>query len=335
MSRPRKLLRSGRLGNAGVIATFAIALAGVIIGAASTYFGERGAAARAAREEALTQYQPAQSIEEMAFQAREKIVQSVLAGSAPERLPAPPIMDGSGGQKPKIIIIVDDMGLDPAMVEQVAALPGPLTLSFLPYAGNVKQLVRQARDSGADIMLHLPMQPQGEADPGPKALRAGMTGAEFIKTLEWNLDQFPDYIAVNNHMGSSLTADEAAMKTILAYLKHKGVFFIDSVTTGGTVVRSAGAMVGATVYSRDVFLDAEIDNRQAVAEQLALTERIARETGFALAICHPRQATLDVLGPWLVSAPFRGFEITTVRALADIHERYKPAVLAQAPALRL
>jgi len=329
--RRSRISIGARAGNAGVVASFAMALAGIAIGAAATYFGERGAAARAAKIEAAA---AELSVEERAFQEREKIVRRVLTGAPPERLPVPQIL-ANAPENPKIIIIFDDMGLDPAAVETVSALPGPLTLSFLPYAKNVSELARTASLRGAEVMLHLPMQPQGDADPGPHALRTSMTGADFIKELEWNLGRLSNYVGVNNHMGSEVTTDEAAMKTVLAYLKHKGLFFLDSVTTGDTVVRAAGAMVGATVFSRDVFLDADVNNKTAVENQLRLVERIARETGFAVAICHPYPETIEVLGPWLATAPFRGFDIAPVSALIDIHARNKPTTMAQAPSLRL
>ena len=316
-----------------MIASFVIALAGVVIGAVAAYVGERGAAARAARTEAMNISLRDAPLEDAAYLAREKIVQRVLSGAVLERLPVPE-MTGSKKVKPKVIIVFDDMGIDRRAFEQVAQLPGPLTLAFLPYAKDVDALADQAREAGLELMLHLPMQPQGSADPGPHALKADMTGAAFLKELEWNLNRFDGYVGVNNHMGSKLTTDEAAMKTVLAYLKHEGLFFLDSVTTGDTVVRSAGAMVDARILSRDVFIDAE-DSKIAIIRLLELVERIAIETGYVIAICHPRQATIDILGPWLTSAPYRGFDVTTLSALIDFQDKQNSPLMVEAPALRL
>jgi len=322
-----------RLWNAGALASFAMAFAGIAIGSLATYVSERGAAAKAATTLPFPD-RLADTVAEKAFVAREEIVRTLLTGAPLERLPLPDYISRARG-KPKIIIILDDMGLDHAAFEDVLELPGPLTLSFLPYAHDVDRLADAARTNGFETMLHLPMQPQGKSDPGPHALQSGMTGTTFIKELEWNLNRFDGYVGVNNHMGSQLTTDEAAMKTVLAYLKHKGLFFLDSVTTGDTVVRSAGAMVGARIFSRDVFLDAEWGSSEAVTRQLALVERIALETGYAVAIGHPNKTTLEVIGPWMTSAPFRGFEIVTVSALEEIAKAIEAPVMAAAPALRL
>lgn len=325
---------SFRAGNAGMIASFVMAVGGIFIGAGATYLGERGAAAQAARIEAQTTFERENTPEEKAYQAREKIIRRVLTGAPPERLPTPQYTQVQK-IKPKIVIIFDDMGLDRSALDVVSNLPGPLTLSFLPYANNVDELAQLASDRGSEVMLHLPMEPQGRADPGPHALRSNMNGSEFIKELEWNLSRISNYVGVNNHMGSKVTTNEAAMKTVLAYLEHKNLFFLDSVTTGDSVVRAAGASVGAKVFSRDVFLDADAHNPQAVFNQLMLVEKIATETGFAVAICHPYAETIAVLGPWLTSAPYRGFEIATVSSLMDGVEQNAPALIAQTLTLRL
>lgn len=326
--------RPERAGNAGIIASFAIALAGVAIGAVSAYVSEKGTAARAAKTRAMSVALREAPAAESAWRAREEIVQLVLAGGDLERLPAPPSL-AAVAPRPKIVIIFDDMGIDRPAFERVSGLPGPLTLSFLPYAKDVNVLAETALERGAEIMLHLPMEPEGGADPGPHALKTGMTGAAFIKELEWNLARLEGFVGVNNHMGSKLTADEAAMKTVLAHLKHQGLFFLDSVTTGDTIARAAGVMVGARVFSRDVFLDAETSDAAVIKSRLVLVERIARETGYAVAICHPRPKTIEAVGPWLASAPYRGFDLVPASALVDIEKSLAPPVMAEAPALRL
>ncbi len=338
--RRKRPPRASRAGNAGIIASFGIALVGVAIGGLSAYVSELGAAASAAKTSAVNAPMRDDPLFDGAFRQREEIVQRVLAGVETqrptlERLTAPRL-SLSRPQKPKIIIIFDDMGLDRPAFEKTVALPGPITLSILPYAKDADALASSARAQGREVMLHLPMEPEGKSDPGPKALRTDMTGAAFVEALKWNLARFDGYAAVNNHMGSKLTADEAAMKTVLAYLNHQDLFFVDSVTTGDTVVRRAAQRVGANVFSRDVFLDAEINNKAAIRKQLALVERIARETGYAVAIGHPRKETLEVLGPWLTSAPERGFELAPVTALVELKkQRKQETLMSLAPSLRL
>jgi polysaccharide deacetylase 2 family uncharacterized protein YibQ len=249
---------------------------------------------------------------------RSRLIEEILTAGAPERLDVGSRRASDrGSARPKLVIIFDDMGIDRRAFSDVMALPGPVTLSFLPYGHGVQSQVDAAKARGDDILLHLPMEPSGAADPGPKSLEAGMGADRLFETLEWNLAQFDGYVGVNNHMGSKFTRNEQAMKRVLAALDQRGLFFIDSLTTGSSAGAKAGEAVGAAVFVRDVFLDAE-PGRGAVRRQLALAEEIAAKTGYAIVICHPRPETLDMIGPWLTTAPARGFELATASSLARI-----------------
>jgi len=114
-------------------------------------------------------------------------------------------------------------------------------------------------------------------------------------------------------------------------LRMKGAYS----TTPDTTARSAARELGVEVYARDDFLDAQAGSEEAVKAQLALAERIARETGYVVAIGHPRKETLNVLGPWLTTAPARGFDLVYASALKGIHKAAKPKTVAAAPTLRL
>ncbi|WDI31092.1 divergent polysaccharide deacetylase family protein [Hyphococcus flavus] len=326
-------------GNAGMVATVAVAFAGLLAGAVAAYVSERGVSASAYSTGYSEKKAPNSvlAMDRKAEAARAEVVAGILSGERPpERLIAPSNFMKLQPEAvlPKIILIMDDMGVDKRMTERAIALPGPITYSFLPYARNVSSMVETARLAGGEIMLHLPMEPRGDADPGPYALRTRMTGGAFIDNLEWNLSRFDGYVGVNNHMGSKLTSDVAAMKTLIAYLNREGLFFLDSLTTNKTMVRAAARQIGVDVYSRDVFLDDAVGNVESIKTQLALAERIARETGYVVVIGHPRKETLDILGPWLASAPVRGMELAFASELPGIIASTQPATMAQAPSLR-
>lgn len=293
------------LGGTAAVGVLAGALGAVLSGAAS-------------RSEAAGAYSAALDLRDAPIVApnpggegRGALIETIASAGAPERFPALPMKSAA---RPRVVIVFDDVGLDARGFEALMALPGPLTLSFLPYADEVQRMVNRALAGGNDILLHLPMEPAGAADPGPGALTASMGAGELFTALGDNLGRFDGYAGVNNHMGSKLTRDEQAMKRILAYLDRRGLFFLDSLTTGDSRASRAGEAVGAEVLVRDVFLDAE-PGQDAVRRQLALAERIAAETGYVIAIAHPRADTLAVVGPWLTSAPARGFRIETLAGL--------------------
>ncbi len=319
-----------RAGNAGVIAAFVVALAATVLGAGAAYIGEFGAVAAASRDVDALQTRIA-SLPIANAKKREKIVRAVIDRFPLERFAAPEIVIRESAIRPKIIVVLDDIGLDRAATDAALSLPGPITYSVLPYAPNVEKLAASVAAGEGDLMLHLPMEPHGHEDPGPNALRTSMSPGVFFRALEWNLSRFDNYVGVNNHMGSKLTANRAAMTMVLQNLKHRDLFFIDSVTDADSVAYEIGAQIGAKALRRDVFLDPAPGDGDLVRRQIRLAEQIALETGYVVAIGHPRPETLDVLGPWLATAEARGFELTTPSAL---FARDAETRIAAAPELR-
>jgi polysaccharide deacetylase 2 family uncharacterized protein YibQ len=220
--------------------------------------------------------------------------------------------------RPKIVIVMDDLGLDRRRTRRTWQLPGPLTLSFMAYAEDLDDQTKSAKKAGHELMLHVPMEPSSATiDPGPNVLLSGMAKTELKKNIAWNLDQVSGYVGINNHMGSRFTADTDGMRTVADVLKQRGLLFLDSVTAGNTVAHDVARDAGIPFAVRNVFIDHE-DDVKAIERQLRRVEEVARETGLAVAIGHPREHTLAVLKPWLKSLDAAGFQLVPISAVARI-----------------
>jgi len=227
-----------------------------------------------------------------------------------------PMPDPRG--RPMIAVVIDDVGLDRRRGERALRLPGAVTLSLLPYAPEVAQQAVAARALGHEIMLHMPMEPESpRIDPGPHALRIADTASQILHELDWGLAQFGGYVAVNNHMGSRFTRDPEGMRVVLDAIKERGLFFLDSRTTGASVGARLARELGLPHLERDVFLD-NIDTLEEVTARLAEAERVARRDGYAIAIGHPHDATLDALERWLPQAQARGLALVPISAVMRV-----------------
>ncbi len=218
------------------------------------------------------------------------------------------------GTKPRIAIVIDDMGLNAALSQRATRLPSSITLSFLPYAPNVGKQAQKAAESGHEIILHLPMEPTRREATGPDALMLGMEDAAIRERMEKAIASFSGYDGVNNHMGSRFTADEKGMEVVADVLSERGLFFLDSRTSSASVGETVARRRGVPALSRDVFLD-DPSVAHDVAGQLAKTETAARRKGYAIAIGHPHAATLAALEAWLPAAESEGFEIVKLKKL--------------------
>jgi polysaccharide deacetylase 2 family uncharacterized protein YibQ len=218
-------------------------------------------------------------------------------------------------RRPRIAVVIDDLGLDKRRTERTIVLPGPLTLSFLAYASDLPRLTGEARRAGHELLVHVPMEPLSRAeDMGPNGLAVSLGPDELLRRLRWDLDRFTGYVGINNHMGSRFTRDAASMTPVMEELRARGLLFLDSRTVGDSAGVELARRVGVPHAARDVFLDNEI-NAGAIAARLVEVEEIARRHGSAIAIGHPHDATIEQLGSWLAGLASRGFTLVPVSAI--------------------
>ena len=201
--------------------------------------------------------------------------------------------------RPRIALVIDDMGYDRVNSALAVKLPPAVTLSYLPTAPDVQRQVRVARLRGHPVMLHLPMEaPSHRGRPGVNVL--ALKGSEEILRERMNrmLGSFDGYIGVNNHMGSRFTRDHGRMKIVLSELRRRGLFFVDSRTSNRSVGGEVARQARVAYAVRDVFIDHDPEPEK-IRARFAETERVARRNGSAIAIAHPRTSTMKLLRPWV------------------------------------
>lgn len=201
----------------------------------------------------------------------------------------------SQGELPRIAIIIDDMGHHQKLGDELLDLDLDLTYSFLPHAPFTKEQEARAFEMDRDILLHLPMEPRDSMwDPGPGALFLGESVENITLRVEENLALVPQAIGVNNHMGSRFTADRQAMHEVLAVLRAKSLFFVDSLTSAESVGEDEARKMGIRTASRHVFLDNN-QTPEDICRQLKRLVAYARKHGSGIAIGHPNRATINAL----------------------------------------
>ncbi len=220
------------------------------------------------------------------------------------------------GDKAKIVIIIDDMGISPAHTNDILSLQAPLTASFLTYGNAKKEVAQKAHDKGFEIMLHVPMMPHIKASLAPITLDTEMSDDEIKQKFTEMLERYDgvELLGINNHMGSKFTEDEHAMSLIMEILKKRQMYFVDSKTTPKSVGKKVAEEYGVPYVARDVFLDNENEYDYVMSQLLSL-EQIAKKKGFVVAIGHPKTQTYKALKDWLEHLDKDKFEIIQVKEL--------------------
>lgn len=250
-------------------------------------------------------------------------------------LPKPPVYKEPQLAKgyPRIAIIIDDVGVDKKRSREIIEIVGPFTMAFLPYAKNIDDLLQRSKNNGHEIMIHMPMQAlDSDQNLGSIALKTGMSETQINAELDKAFVAFDGYVGMNNHMGSQLTQDVEAMSIVMQRLKKEGLYFIDSMTIGNSKAWDIARTYGVPTAKRDVFLD-HVNALDAVKAALRDLEEIANRKGYAIAIGHPREATIEALSAWVPDAKARGFKFVTASALLakpeeKILKEFNPVLIA-------
>lgn len=222
----------------------------------------------------------------------------------------------SEARRTRIAIVLDDWGYNLDAFEMLKEVRVPLTLAVLPDLPYSARIAESAHREGHQIILHMPMEPKGVMPPEKSTIRTGMTDTEIRDRLAKALGSMPQAVGVSNHQGSKATADTRVMKTVLAALGEKHLFFLDSLTTGDSVAAGEARLLGMKVLKRDVFLDNE---RTDAAVQARLDElvRVAKTQGYAIGIGHDEPVTLEAIRRNLDRFAAEGIEVVPLSQLVQ------------------
>lgn len=239
---------------------------------------------------------------------------AVHSGGAPASATSDPVPAPSSGAR--IALVIDDLGRSVADVDTLSRLGVPLSYAVLPFESMTPRVAELLRGRRAEILVHLPMEPRGAQNPGPGALRDGMSDDEIRSRTRAALDAVPGAAGANNHMGSELSTDSAALRAMLGVLAERKLFYLDSRTSAESRGYALALELGVPAAERQVFLDSD-PRETAVGEEWNRLLAVARERGAAIAIGHPHPQTLAVLAREVPRARRLGYEFVPVSYLLD------------------
>ena len=222
---------------------------------------------------------------------------------------------------PKLIIIIDDLGNNRQQMEAATQLPTGVTFAVLPHTPFAPHIGKLARASGRELMLHLPMANHSGNALGEGGLVADMPVEQRQATFQAALASLPQVKGVNNHMGSLLTEDTDTMAWLMAELKSRDLYFVDSLTSAKSVAWKQAQAKQLPFLKRHIFLDHEITT-EFIDQQFTKGLTIAKSRGYAVLIGHPYPETLAYLSealPKLIAE--QSVELLPASALSDLAER--------------
>ena len=219
--------------------------------------------------------------------------------------------------RPQVAIIIDDLGYNPDLDQELYELNHSLTLAVLPFRSHTQETAEtfESKDN-FELLLHLPLEPMDEKHKEEKMATVDMSREEISSFLDDALKEMKGIEGINNHKGSRFTSDETKMRYLLEEIQQRDLFFVDSFTLGDSVAYPLALEVGIPTARRNVFIDYD-DDKEAVIEKLQQLEKVARENGTAIGIGHHKKNTIQALKEELPRMKERGIKLVVVSEILE------------------
>lgn len=232
-------------------------------------------------------------------------------------------------KRPKIAIIVGGLNIGANTTKlALERLPPAVTLAFVPFAVDAQSAVDQARETGHEVLLEVPMEPFDfpESDPGPNALMVAAGAPENLRRLNWSLSRMTGYVGITNLLGARFMSEAANLEPILQETARRGLMFVDDGASKSSIALTAARHADAAIATGTLILD-DVQSKGAIDKKLGDLEAEARRTGFAIGTGSAFPVTVARIAAWAESVESRGFQLVPVSAFAA-----KPPQQAQASA---
>jgi polysaccharide deacetylase 2 family uncharacterized protein YibQ len=235
-------------------------------------------------------------------------------GRTPMSAYAPPVPPSKG---PRIAIVVSDLGISAkGTAAAIQGLPAGITLAFAPYESDVARWVGEARRTGHEVLLEVPMEPYDfpDSDPGPHTLRAAVGEETNTERLTWSLTRFTGYAGITNFLGARFLSDADSLEPVMTYVARRGLLFFDSSTQGKSVAPDVAKRINAPYVQSTVALDT-LQTGMEIDARLSQLEQLARTNGSAAGTASASPVTIERIANWAKGLSGRGFVLVPASAI--------------------
>lgn len=216
----------------------------------------------------------------------------------------------------KIAIVLDDWGYSLHQVPVLSAIRSPLTVAILPGLPYSTEVAKAAHAQGHEVILHLPMESRDPHEPREKeTITTSLGPPKILARFNQAVESIPFAQGVSNHQGSKATSDEALMEMVLGEAKRRRLYFLDSLTTDGSVCKQVAQRLRLRFAQRNVFIDNE-NSPEAIYQRVAQLATIASRRGVAVGIGHDRPATLQFLQQAIPALESAGYTLVPTSEVA-------------------
>lgn len=243
----------------------------------------------------------------------------VQTGAAPPQAPpAPAAAAAPADGRPRIALVVTELGDDPATVRTAIRDLPPAVLSWpSPYGRDLRTLGARGPDRRsrnlawpADATQKLPAHRSGRERAARQTEPRGNRTPPDMGCFR----KLDGYAGVYSMMGSALTEDRTALDRVMARVARQGIRFLDARSSAATLGPQVAKAHGVAVAINDRFID---DDPAPAAVEAAFSdlEKRARRNGAAVGLIWARTSSLAAARAWTAGAAARGIALVPASTL--------------------
>lgn len=199
--------------------------------------------------------------------------------------------------KKVLAIVIDDFGNNMKGTEDMLNLQVPITAAIMPFLPTSREDAIRAHKKGHEVIVHLPLEPKKGKKSwlGPGAITTDLSDQEIRQRVQNAIKSIPYAVGMNHHMGSKATEDERVMRIILEECQKNNLYYLDSKTTGKSVVKKLAEELYVPYLENNLFFDHIYSNQHIEKQANRLAKELDKKEEF-IAIGH-----VGISGPAVVS----------------------------------
>jgi polysaccharide deacetylase 2 family uncharacterized protein YibQ len=209
--------------------------------------------------------------------------------------------------RPKISILLTNLGLNKNSTELALSLPKEISLGFLPYTTSLKPMIEKAQELGHEIFLYLPFETQRYPmdSPGHMPLLLSGSDSENLHRLDILLKPFYGYVGVYGSYKEVFTSNSDKSFPIIDELKRRNLKLFIGRVNKDIILKGENSM---NFVSTDIVIDRE-PNIASIKDNLDKLVKLAETNKYAVAYAEGYPVTIYTLKAWLPILEKKGIRL--------------------------
>ncbi len=217
--------------------------------------------------------------------------------------------------KPKIAILLTNLGLNKISTELALSLPKEIALGFLPYTTTLKPLMQKAHELEHEIYIYLPFETKRYPmeSPGHMPILLSLGNEENTARLSSLLKPFEGYKGVYGSYKEIFTADTSKLASVIDELRKRNLKLFVGRVNSDPILEGENGM---SVVSANIVLDTE-PNVASIKNNLDKLIELAQSNKYAVAYAQGYPVTIYTLKAWLPTLEEKGIELVSVSYMME------------------